>query len=117
MSGHEHFSVRKDIWPDSRRAYRLPLGVEREQERMIQGLCAPDRLLDVLRTCAFRLSRAGVGPTFENQTILHDVAEQLGDHPAVIPVYGFWDGPDAVNYETTGESPFGTSDDHPAESS
>lgn len=28
-----------------------PLGIEREQERMIQGLLAPDTLLDVLRTC------------------------------------------------------------------
>lgn len=50
-SGHEHFSAWKDIWPESRRAYRPPLGVEREQEVMIQGLLAPDTLLDVLRTC------------------------------------------------------------------
>jgi len=49
-SGHEHFSAWKDIWPESRRAYRPPLGVEREQEVMIQGLLAPDTLLDVLRT-------------------------------------------------------------------
>ncbi|MEK6802498.1 MAG: HsdR family type I site-specific deoxyribonuclease [Nitrospirota bacterium] len=50
-SGHEHFSAWKDIWPEPRRSYRPPLGVEREQERMIQGLLAPDTLLDVLRTC------------------------------------------------------------------
>ncbi|MEI6351511.1 MAG: HsdR family type I site-specific deoxyribonuclease [Verrucomicrobiota bacterium] len=50
-SGHEHFYAWKDIWPDSRRAYSPPLGIEREQERMIQGLLAPDTLLDVLRTC------------------------------------------------------------------
>ncbi len=50
-SGHEHFSAWKDIWPESRRSYPLPLGVEREQETMIQGLLAPDTLLDVLRTC------------------------------------------------------------------
>lgn len=50
-SGHEHFSAWKDIWPESRRSYRPPLGVEREQERMIQGLLAPDTLLNVLRTC------------------------------------------------------------------
>jgi type I restriction enzyme R subunit len=49
-SGHEHFSAWKDIWPERRRAYEPPLGVEREQERMIQGLLAPDTLLDVLRT-------------------------------------------------------------------
>ncbi len=51
-SGHEHFHAWKDIWPESRREYTPPLGVEREQERMIQGLLAPDTLLDVLRTCS-----------------------------------------------------------------
>ena len=50
-SGYEHFYAWKDIWPESRRVYQPPLGIEREQERMIQGLFAPDRLLDVLRTC------------------------------------------------------------------
>ena len=50
-SDHEHFSAWKDIWPESRQSYKLPLGVEREQERMIQGLLVPDTLLDVLRTC------------------------------------------------------------------
>ncbi|HXF39388.1 MAG TPA: HsdR family type I site-specific deoxyribonuclease [Blastocatellia bacterium] len=50
-SGHEHFYAWKDIWPETRRVYTPPLGVEREQERMIQGLLAPDTLLDVLRTC------------------------------------------------------------------
>ena len=49
-SGHEHFYAWKDIWPESRRQFTSPLGVEREQERMIQGLLAPDTLLDVLRT-------------------------------------------------------------------
>jgi len=50
-SGHEHFSAWKDVWPESRRSYKPPLGIEREQERLIQGLLAPDTLLDVLRTC------------------------------------------------------------------
>ena len=50
-SGHEHFYAWKDIWPESNRAYTPPLGVEREQERLIQGLLAPATLLDVLRTC------------------------------------------------------------------
>ena len=51
-SDHEHFYAWKDIWPESRRDYTPPLGVEREQEHMIQGLLAPDTLLDVLRTCS-----------------------------------------------------------------
>ncbi|MHC9062416.1 type I restriction endonuclease subunit R [Nitrospira sp. CMX1] len=50
-AGHEHFSAWKDIWPEQRRSYKPPLGVEREQERLIQGLLVPDTLLDVLRTC------------------------------------------------------------------
>ncbi|WP_206171414.1 type I restriction endonuclease subunit R [Thiorhodococcus mannitoliphagus] len=50
-SGHEHFYAWKDVWPESNRTYRPPLGVEREQETLIQGLLAPDTLLDVLRTC------------------------------------------------------------------
>jgi type I restriction enzyme R subunit len=51
-SGHEHFYAWKDIWPERYRKYTPPLGIEREQERMIQGLLAPATLLDVLRTCA-----------------------------------------------------------------
>lgn len=51
-SGHEHFYAWKDIWPESYRTYTPPLGIEREQERLIQGLLAPATLLHVLRTCA-----------------------------------------------------------------
>ena len=51
-SGSEHFYAWKDVWPERRKAFSPPLGVVREQETMIQGLLAPDTLLDVLRTCA-----------------------------------------------------------------
>ena len=51
-SGHEHFYAWKDIWPERNRDYTPPLGVEREQEVLIQGLLAPETLLDVLRTCS-----------------------------------------------------------------
>jgi len=51
-SGHEHFYAWKDIWPESRATFTPPLGIVREQERMIQGLLAPDTLLDVLRNCS-----------------------------------------------------------------
>ncbi len=50
-SGHEHFHAWKDIWLASNQVYTPPLGVEREQEKLIQGLLAPATLLDVLRTC------------------------------------------------------------------
>jgi len=51
-SGHEHFYAWKDIWPECRRTYTPPLGEKREQEQMIQGMLAPDTLLDILRTCS-----------------------------------------------------------------
>ncbi|WPJ94392.1 type I restriction endonuclease [Coraliomargarita algicola] len=50
-SGHENFYAWKDIWPEANQDYVKPLGVEREQERMIQGLLCPETLLRVLRTC------------------------------------------------------------------
>jgi len=51
-SGHEHFYAWQDIWPEGNRKYSPPLGVEREQEKLIQGLLTPATLLDVLRTCS-----------------------------------------------------------------
>lgn len=50
-SGEEHFYAWKDICREEHRDYIRPLGVEREQERLIQGLLAPATLVDVLRTC------------------------------------------------------------------
>lgn len=50
-SGHEHFYAWKDICREEHRSYTPPLGIEREQERLIQGLLAPATLIDVLRTC------------------------------------------------------------------
>jgi type I restriction enzyme R subunit len=49
-AGHEHFSPWKDTGLESNRRYVPPLGAEREQERLIQGLLAPETLLNVLRT-------------------------------------------------------------------
>ena len=50
-SGHEHFYAWKSIWPRQYQDYTPPLGVEREQEKLIQGLLSPTTLLNVLRTC------------------------------------------------------------------
>lgn len=57
-SGHEHFYFWKDVRPEANRSYTPPLGVEREQERMVQGLLAPATLLDVLRTCTVFMDTA-----------------------------------------------------------
>jgi type I restriction enzyme R subunit len=51
-SGEEHYFAWKDIWPEQLREYTPPLGVEREQERLIQGLLSKANLLTVLRTCS-----------------------------------------------------------------
>jgi type I restriction enzyme, R subunit len=51
-SGYEYFYAWKDIWPESCRQYTPPLGIEREQERMIQGMLPPKTLLHILRTCS-----------------------------------------------------------------
>ena len=40
-SGHEHFYAWKDIWPENRHTYAPPLGIEREQERMIRACSLP----------------------------------------------------------------------------
>ena len=51
-SGYEHFHAWKDIWPECNREFTPPLGVVREQERLIQGMLVPATLLDLLRTCS-----------------------------------------------------------------
>lgn len=51
-SGYEHFHPWKDIWPEKFAHYSPPLGVEREQERLIQGMLPPETLLDILRSCS-----------------------------------------------------------------
>ena len=51
-SDYEHFYAWKDIWPESYRQYTPPLGIEREQEQLIQGMLPPTTLLHMLRTCS-----------------------------------------------------------------
>ncbi|KVW98053.1 type I restriction endonuclease subunit R [Thiobacillus denitrificans] len=81
-SGYEHFYAWKDIWPESNRAYTPPLGVEREQERMIQGLLAPATLLDVLRTCTVFMDtdsgkRVKVVCRYQQYRAAHRIIERL----------------------------------------
>ena len=51
-SGYEHFYPWKAIWPEKFETYSPPLGTEREQERLIQGMLPPETLLDILRSCS-----------------------------------------------------------------
>lgn len=81
-SGYEHFYAWKDIWPEARRKYRPPLGAEREQEKLIQGLLAPDALLDVLRTCTlFKDTESGhrikVVGRYQQYRAARKIAERL----------------------------------------
>ncbi|OIQ92634.1 type-1 restriction enzyme R protein [mine drainage metagenome] len=81
-SGHEHFYAWKDIWPESNRTYTPPLGVEREQERMIQGLLAPATLLDVLRTCTVFMDtdsgrRVKVACRYQQYRAAHKILQRL----------------------------------------
>jgi type I restriction enzyme R subunit len=81
-SGYEHFYAWKDIWPESNRAYTPPLGVEREQERMIQGLLAPATLLDVLRTSTVFMDtdsgkRVKVVCRYQQYRAAHRIVERL----------------------------------------
>ncbi|WP_123101902.1 type I restriction endonuclease subunit R [Acidithiobacillus sulfuriphilus] len=81
-SGYEHFYAWKDIWPESNRAYTPPLGVEREQERLIQGLLAPATLLDVLRTCTVFMDtdsgkRVKVVSRYQQYRAAHRITERL----------------------------------------
>ncbi|MGK2951136.1 MAG: type I restriction endonuclease, partial [Thiobacillus sp.] len=81
-SGYEHSYAWKDIWPERNRAYTPPLGMEREQERMIQGLLAPATLLDVLRTCTVFMDtdsgkRVKVVCRYQQYRAAHRIIERL----------------------------------------
>jgi type I restriction enzyme R subunit len=82
-SGHEDFYSWKDVWPEGNRAYSPPLGVERDQERMIQGLLAPATLLDVLRTCTVFMDtdagkRIKVVCRYQQYRAARKIVERLG---------------------------------------
>ena len=51
-SGEEHYFSWRDIWPEELREYTPPLGVERQQEKLIQGMLSRKNLLTILRSCS-----------------------------------------------------------------
>lgn len=51
-SAEEHFYGWRNVWPERYASIVTPLGVERDQERLAQGLLNPHALLDMLRTCS-----------------------------------------------------------------
>ncbi|QYK47939.1 MAG: type I restriction endonuclease subunit R [Phycisphaeraceae bacterium] len=46
----EYFFVWRDIYPDANRTYTPPLGKERAQEKLIQGMLPKATLLDIIRS-------------------------------------------------------------------
>lgn len=48
-SAPEHYLAWKSIYPEQYADYALPLGEERVQERLIQGMLPPETLLDIVR--------------------------------------------------------------------
>ena len=47
----EYFYPWRDIWPEKNREYTPPLGKERQQELLVQGMLPQETLLDIVRTC------------------------------------------------------------------
>ena len=47
----EYFSPWRDIYPEKYKQFELPLGIERPQEMMIQGMLPKETLLDIIRNC------------------------------------------------------------------
>ncbi len=86
-SGHEHFYAWKSIWPEQYQDYTPPLGVEREQEKLIQGLLPPATLLDVLRTCTVFMDtddgkRIKVVCRYQQYRAASKIAERLREKPS-----------------------------------
>ena len=80
-SEHEHFPW-KDIWPEDRKTFTPPLGVERDQERLIQGLLAPDTLLKMLRSCSVFMDtdsgrRVKVVARYQQYRAAHRILDRL----------------------------------------
>lgn len=50
-SSDEYYFAWKDIYPERFRNYTPPLGKERQQETLIQGMLPPETLLDIIRNC------------------------------------------------------------------
>jgi type I site-specific restriction-modification system R (restriction) subunit len=50
-STDKYYYAWRDIYPEKYKQYNKPVGVEREQEVLIQGMLAKETLLDIVRNC------------------------------------------------------------------
>lgn len=64
---------------------------------------------------AVRLMMPGILLGYDNlvrlQSLLYEVANELGDHPATMPLYALWDALDSRSYELIREMTFGKDKD------
>lgn len=80
-STEEYFFAWKDITHENHRHYEPPLGKERQQEVMIQGMLPPTTLLDILRNCTLFMdtekSRVKVVSRYQQYRAMHRIIERL----------------------------------------
>jgi len=77
----EYFSPWNDIYPEAYRTYTPPLGKERAQERLIQGMLAPEVLLDITRHCTIFMEvnkcRVKVACRYQQYRAMRKIIERL----------------------------------------
>lgn len=77
----EFFAPWNDIYPEEYRAYTPPLGKERAQERLIQGMLAPEILLDITRHCTIFMEinkvRVKVACRYQQYRATRKIVERL----------------------------------------
>jgi type I restriction enzyme R subunit len=87
-SSEEHYYFWKDIYPEQYKEYTPPLGKERAQEKLIQGVLPPDTLLDLVRHCILYM-QVGKGKEvkiiarYQQQRAIGKICERLlnGENP------------------------------------
>lgn len=86
-SAEEHYYAWKNTWPDRYAKIDPPLGVVRDQEKLVQGLLNPYALLDVLRTSSVFMDlpngrRVKVLARYQQHRAAHRIMQRLRDGKA-----------------------------------
>ena len=84
----EYFYPWRDIYPKKYRDYEPPLGKERQQELLIQGMFPKETLLDIIRTCTVFMdvskTRAKIVSRYQQYRAMMKIIDRLrtGQTPA-----------------------------------
>ncbi|MCP4212867.1 MAG: type I restriction endonuclease subunit R [Halieaceae bacterium] len=77
----KYFYPWNEIWPPEQRRYTPPLGAERPQEMLIQGLLFPAILLDAIRHCVLFMQIGGemakVIPRYQQYRAMRKIIDRL----------------------------------------